>query len=137
MNHVLTTHLRERFVQRSNPKKYIHLKHCSQVGCEQCSKLKSDCRKEIDKDLQKIDAQLHWRIDESIHDKSYTNNSQFMSKFYEKYGFDKHFEFLLHEDLLFVAVIEAGRRIIVTCLPSKTHIAGRTRQKFKKNSTEH
>ena len=129
---VLTTHLRERFIQRSNPKKYLHLKYCTISNCEICLKLNNDCKSEINKDRWKIDAEIYRRIEESTIDKSYTNNSEFMSKFYEKYGFDKRFEFLLHEDLLFVAVLDQGRHVIVTCLPSKTHIAGRTRIKFKK-----
>jgi len=81
-----------------------------------------------------LDQELARRVDEAVESRSYLNNSGFMQWYYEKYGFDKRFEFLVSDDILFVVVIDKGRKIIVTCVTAKTHLAGKTamRPKFSK-----
>jgi len=54
-----------------------------------------------------------------------------MNWYYEKYGF-KRFEFLAYKnEILFVVVEDKGRKVVVTCVSAKTHLAGRQVQRPK------
>jgi len=132
-DYVFTTHLRERFFQRTH-KKYSHLQHCHIKDCEACSDLLVEIRSKLVEGRRALDQELARRVDEAVESRSYLNNSGFMQWYYEKYGFDKRFEFLVSDDILFVVVIDKGRKIIVTCVTAKTHLAGKTamRPKFSK-----
>ena len=131
-DYFFTHHLRERFVQRGK-KKYNHLQYCRDPTCEQCSQLKEDIRAVITENRRDIDCELAKCINEADENRSYVNNSGFMGWYYDKYGYDKNFEFLIHDDLLFVVVVDKGKKIVVTCVPAKTHLAGKSelRPKFK------
>ena len=83
--------------------------------------------------------QLLEQADES---KSFINNSGFMCWYYEKYGYDKRFQFLVNDGMLFVVVIEKGRKVVVTCVEAKTHMAGKAvlasrRKKFRKKKKDY
>lgn len=122
--HTLTRHVRERYVQRTN-KRYSHLQSCRNAACQQCQLLKKEIRGEVIYEQDRIDAEILARLDTAEENRSYQNNTGFMQWYYEKYGFEKRFEFLIDGDLLFVVIHDAGRRVVVTCVSSKTHIAGR------------
>ena len=134
----LTTHLKERFLQRTN-KKYKHLQNCrkGEHECEECSRLLTDCRLEVRNRGKEIENEIRKTIDEAQDERSYLNNHGFMNWYYEKYGYDKHFRFLVNEEqnLLFVVVVERGREVVVTCVKAKTHLVGKAvarRNKFRK-----
>ena len=128
---IITKHLRERYWERTH-KKYAHLHHCTKKGCEICADMKEDIRKCIKE--KGVDGEILERIVNSHEDKSFLNNTTFMQWYYEKYGYDHIPHFLVSHDLVFIMVIHRGRKIIVTCVPSKTHVAGKNayRPKFKK-----
>lgn len=129
-----TQHLRERFLQRTN-KKFLHLQTCKSDFCRTCEKMKKEIHTEIAFDRKTIDQELSRRINLADEDRSYLNNSQFMSWYYEKYGYEKRFQFLIHEDITFVAVHEETEKVIVTCVFSKRHISGKSflaKKRFKK-----
>lgn len=131
---IFTHHLRERFVQRSH-KKFNHLQNCREEGCGHCQQLSKDIRHELEFNREGVDAEIARRIGESDENRSYLNNTGFMQWYFEKYGFDKRFQFLLHEDLLFVVVEDRGKKIVVTCVSLKTHLAGKAvkgKPKFNK-----
>ena len=131
--YVFTHHLRERFVQRTR-KKYEHLQQCREEKCRICDSLIKQSKIEVSESIELIDAEMNKRISLSDENRSYLNNSEFMSAHYEKYGYDKRFKFLVHKDILFVVVEENdGSKIVVTCLMAATHIAGRPsfRPKYK------
>ena len=130
-DYVLTTHLRERFVQRTN-KRYNHIQNCKMKECRKCDKLKKEIHFEIAYEKRSIDAELYRRIELAEENRSYLNNTGYMDWYYEKYGFDKRYEFLVHEDLTFVVVIDEGNKVVKTCLYSKSHIAGRSHNSKKK-----
>lgn len=137
-DYAITHHLRERFIQRSD-KKFEHLQTCKQEDCNVCGSLMKLIHTEIAFDRKNIDKEIIRRVNLSDENRSYLNNSEFMSRHYERYGFDKRFEFLIHDDLVFVVVIEDGSKIIVTCVESKTHIAGKSylsKVKYKKTKTK-
>lgn len=134
--YIFTHHLRERFVQRTQ-KKYEHLWHqCWTENCETCKALKEECKNEILNNRREIDREIARRVDEADENRSYVNNTEFMGRYYEKYGYDKRFEFLTHEDILFVVVIDNGKKLIVTCILSKTHIAGKPSLRPKFNGVK-
>lgn len=136
--YVFTHHLRERFLQRTN-KKYSHLQTCKAKECIICDQLKDEIKKEVEANRRTIDAEISRRLEASDENKAYLNNTGFMEWYYEKYGYDKRFEFLVHEEILFVVVLERSRKVIVTCVPSKTHFAGRchhSKTKFSKVLTK-
>jgi hypothetical protein len=137
-DYIITTHLRERFLQRSN-KKYLHLQNCRSAECYNCHALLIEIRREAGENRIAIDEAIRARLEQTEENKSYLNNTGFMEWYFQKYGYDKRFEFLVHDDLLFVVVHDNGKKVIVTCVSSKTHIAGRcTRavQKFNKVKTK-
>lgn len=131
--YVFTKHLRERFVQRSE-KKYSHIQGCKEQDCETCKSMQTEIRDGLEKNRRPVDTELNRRISNAEENRSYINNSTFMEWFYEKYGYDKTYQFLVHEDMLFVAVVEGSRKVVVTCIPAKNHVVGKAelRPKFKK-----
>ena len=132
--YIFTHHLRERFVQRTN-KKFSHLQSCREEDCPICRDMNSEI-KSILKHRRPIDIELSRRIGEADENRSYLNNTGFMNWYYEKYGFDKKFEFLVHEDVLFVVVVDKGRKVVVTCVQAKTHIAGKAAFRPKYNEVK-
>ena len=56
---------------------------------------------------------------ETKEDRSYLNNSKFMLNLHDLHGFDNIYEFRSHVDLniLFVMIVEKGRRVVKTCYP--------------------
>lgn len=130
MKPILTTHFKERFIERST-KRYEHLRWCEETNCEMCQSLQAEIKQKIKDDS--LEQQILQRIDDAEENRSYLNNSSFMERYYEKYGYDKRFSFLVHKDLLFIAVYERGRQVFVTCVWSKTHLAGRAERKPRYN----
>jgi hypothetical protein len=130
-DYVITTHLRERFVQRTN-KKYNHLQDCRMPKCEQCRSLQKEIRSEVIYGKKEIDELIYSRLDVSDENRHYLNNSGFMEWYYNKYGYDKRFEFLNDGEILFVVVYDEGQKVIVTCVSAKTHLAGKTQVKFNR-----
>lgn len=124
-DYVITQHVRERFLQRKD-KKYNHLQFCREDVCPHCEALLTAIRVEISFERQKIDDEIRERVDRAEEDRACLNNSGFMAWYYEKYGFDKRFEFLIDDDLLFVVIHDEGSKVIVTCVSSKTHFAGKS-----------
>jgi len=127
-----THHLRERFLQRTN-KKFHHLQTCRKENCDECDDLREQIRFTLSTEGKQVDTEIARRLGLSEENRSYINNSGFMSWYYEKYGFDKRFQFLIHDEILFIVVIDKGKKVVVTCVPSKTHLAGKhaLRPKFK------
>lgn len=123
-DYIFTTHLRERFIQRTN-KKYNHLQNCREEDCETCHSMMEEIRQDLAENRRTYDAKIANRLDTAEENKSYINNTGFMSWYYEKYGYDKRFEFLVSDELLFVVVYDDGKKIVVTCVPSKTHTVGK------------
>jgi len=132
--YIFTHHLRERFVQRSN-KKYLHIQHCREKDCPMCDDMMAEIKKQLE-ERRPIDIELARRIGSAIENRSYLNNTGFMSWYYDKYGFDKKFEFLVHEDLLFVVIVDKGKKVVVTCVKSRSHLAGRGAHKIKYNGVK-
>ncbi len=136
--YVITQHARLRFVQRTS-KKYNHLQKCQTVNCEVCDGLYLDSEKQVQKEFGLINTEIERRINLSEENRSYINNTSFMSWYYDKYGYDKRFQFLHHEEIVFVIVWDEGKKIVVTCVPSKTHLAGKSnklKQKYNKILTK-
>lgn len=132
-DYYFTHHLRERFLQRTN-KRFFHIQFCREKDCKTCDDLKQKIKHQLRTNRKLIDIEIARRLDLAIENRSYVNNSGFMAWYYDKYGYDKRFQFLIHKDILFVVVIDNGKKIIVTCVLSKTHIAGKNalKPKFKK-----
>ena len=123
-HYVLTHHLRERFIQRSN-KKFNHLDCCSKNFCQTCDNLLKKIHHEIIYNPKKIDEEIYAKLDDAEEDRSYINNTNFMNWYYEKYGYDRRFELLVHEDIVFVVIFDRDKKIVVTCVRSNTYFAGR------------
>ncbi len=59
-------------------------------------------------------------LDDCVEDKSVKNNTGFMVYLHEKYGY-KDFKFFVNDDVLFVGIIEDGKKLITTCMSCRTH----------------
>lgn len=130
----LTTHVRERYLQRTS-KRYVHLENCCDESCSRCEQLKAELRMLAKQ--SEIEDEIKTSIDSAKDEKSFLNNQKFMSWYFEKYGYDKRFKFLVDPkvDLLYVVVVEKGREVVVTCVKARNHWIGRAvcqRHKFKK-----
>jgi hypothetical protein len=61
-------------------------------------------------------------LDDCVEDKSVKNNTRFMVYLHEKYGYEKEFHFFVNGDVLFVGIVEAeGKKLITTCMSCCTH----------------
>ena len=134
---IFTNHLQQRFVQRTTSE-YKHLKDCREKDCETCKELEQDIRLKVAENEREINSKIRKRISQAEENRSYLNNTEFMSWYYEKYGYDTQFQFLVHKDILFVAIVKRGRKVVVTCLEAKTHLAGKaaSRKKYSKIPTK-
>ena len=121
--YIFTHHLRERFIQRSD-KKYLHLQHCRESDCPMCRDMHAEIGRQLEH-RRPIDIELARRIGSAIENRSYLNNTGFMAWYYDKYGFDKKFEFLVHDDILFVVIVDKGKKVVVTCVKARSHLAGK------------
>jgi hypothetical protein len=132
---IITRHIRERYVQRTN-------KRFSKLQWDEGDQALKNEFDDLLKNKQKeIDQEILQRLENATESRSYINNSGFMEWHFEKYGYDKRFSFLVNDNILFVAIVEKGRKIVVTCVSAKTHLAGKAvldqrRKKFKKKSSE-
>ena len=131
--YIITNHLRFRYWQRTH-KKYQHLQECRKTGCSDCQTLQVEIEFTIKENRKEIDDEIYQRLLKSKESRSCVNNSNFMTWYYEKYGYDTRFEFLVDGDVLFVIIQDRSKKIVVTCLEAKTHVAGKAAQrpKFKK-----
>lgn len=68
-----------------------------------------------------IDQEIARRLDAAEECRAYLNNAVLMSWYYERYGFERRFEFLVHEDICFVAINDNGKKIVVTCVSAKEY----------------
>ena len=81
-----------------------------------------------------IDRILSQRLSMSTNEKSFLNNTSFMMHLYEKYGTENRIEFLVHDDVVFVNVLDNGRNVITTCYEAKDALVAQmvSRIKYKK-----
>lgn len=124
----ITQHMRERFVQRSY-KKYARLKHLPE---EEATWLFDEMHEEIKQRRLEIDDEITTKLLDAKEDRSCINNSQFMSRYYDKFGYDHRFQFLADKDFVYIIVLQEGKRKVVTCVKASTHLAGKNsaRPKF-------
>jgi hypothetical protein len=127
---ILTTHVRERFLQRTN-KKYNHLDDCYVKDCPKCQELSDEVKQIAESCKFQINNDIWDRLCEAEEERSYLNNTVFMAWYYNKYGYDKTFEFLIDKNILFVVVHDVGRKVAVTCISSKHHVIGKNHKKNK------
>lgn len=137
---IITRHARERFVQRTD-KRFARLQWCEYEPEDEMDALRKTLEELIKNSQRDIDSKIFQRLEQATDSRSFLNNSGFMAWYYEKYGYDKRFQFLVSDDVLFIAIIERGRKIIVTCISSKGHMAGKSvlanlRNKFRKKKDD-
>ena len=127
-----THHLRERYLERTR-KKFKHLHTCQEEGCQHCRDLVMEIRETL-RNRRALDQEIAERLNRAIVCRACLNDSQFMSWYYDKYGTDMKFEFLADDDICFVAIHDEGKKVIVTCVWTKSHKATRQvlRPKFRK-----
>lgn len=133
-NFKITQHARHRYIERRD-KKHRHLSECR--GCPRCQDLAFSIL-ELDREKrQEIEAEILTRLNEADEVKSYLNNSEWMQRYYDRYGFDNRFQFLVDRDLVFVIVFEEGFRKVITVVYTKRHIVGAVavRPKFRSEKT--
>jgi hypothetical protein len=132
---IITRHVRERYIQRTN-KRFRKLQWSEfEKDQERMKLLKKELDQLIKNEQWDIDQEIFQRLKNSTESRSFINNTGFMEWYHEKYGYDKRFQFLVDSELLFVVILEKGRRIVVTCVEAKTHLAGKavlSKKKFRK-----
>lgn len=66
---------------------------------------------------------------QSVEEKSFLNNTTYVVKLSEQYGYDKKFKVFVKDDSIFLGMIDGDRKIIMTVLSrkdcSKNHLAGK------------
>jgi hypothetical protein len=71
-------------------------------------------------------------VAQSTEEKSFLNNSIFMTKLGEKYGFDRRYYLFVRDDLVFVGVSGDQGNAIVTVLKKSEHYLYHVRETVKK-----
>jgi hypothetical protein len=131
----LTNHLRERYIERSN-KKFEHLKKCRCQGCSRCVDLIYEIANSLQTKRTQIDMEIRSLLLTATEDRSYINNTEFVSTYYEKYGYDHQIKFMVNGSLVFVCIQNKdGQKVIPTCLYANGKI-GAHHKKFKKPLTQ-
>jgi hypothetical protein len=133
----ITKHGLERFAERRN-RNYSHLWSCCQENCLHCQRLRQTIRQEIARNRKTIEEDLRKCIDDAEEIKWYINDSRFMERHYERYGYNNHIKFLHYDKFLFVVSTQRRRRVLITVMWSKSHTIGRiyNRPKYKKSSEQ-
>ena len=138
VKYILTNHLRERYLERFN-KKFRHLQQCSlarcNLSCSLCVSLLFELRREVTEIQRRrvLDSVIFNRLTKAHEECSHLNNTEFMSRLYDRYGFGR-FHFLCDEDVLFIVVNENGKKIVPTCIPARGSVVGgiACRPKYRK-----
>ena len=133
-NFIITNHARERFVERSN-KKFKIAKKLFRHNPSKYQEIKQKIQQEIQQNSLQINKEIIERLKKSKNEKSYKNCTGFMDWYYTKYGY-KEPNFLVDEDILFIIIQERRINLVVTCLDSKTHLAGKAAQRTKFNKVK-
>jgi hypothetical protein len=84
-----------------------------------------------DKKKGEVISEMYDLVNNNKPDRSFLNNTKYMIKLYERYGYDLDFEFLRHENMIFVARKDRARKIVLTCYPPDDRVF-HNRVKFKK-----
>lgn len=78
---------------------------------------------------------------EAVEERTFINNSNFMTMLGEKYGFDKKFHMYVRNDSIFVCVIDDQAHVVVTVVQKSQHycrnIAGKNTKYKKGSQNEH
>lgn len=119
-SYILTNHVRERLQERFNNTFDIEWDKVSQV-----------------------DGLLNSLLADSYSDCSYINNSYFMYHLYDKYGYDKQYEFLVnakHKVVFVINIISENgvtSKLVKTCFPAENLFGIRTKFKKQLRPTKH
>jgi hypothetical protein len=81
-----------------------------------------DVKRYIRRNRDELSAEILKRVEKGTEHKSYINNLDYMTKMYEKYGYDHRFKFLVDKDVLFVIILDIGKQVVVTCYSSKRSV---------------
>ena len=89
----------------------------------------ADCKNKPD---WKVRRDMYDLVCESRPDRSFLNNTKYMIRLYEKYGYNLDFDFMRNENMIFVIKKDRGdRKIVLTCYPPDNRVFSK-RIKFKK-----
>lgn len=135
-NYLITAHVKERYLQRRE-KRYKHLEICQKGNCEICRHLCYELRQRLKIERHAINVDILIRLSQASESKWHINNFALVEQFQRKYGYNKTIKFLVHEDLVFVIIVETGCHCVVTCVPSKNYKPCQVanRPKFRKKTT--
>lgn len=116
--YIVTRHARERYVERFTHKDaYAHLERCE--GCPGCNSYIFDIERKL-ADKKSLTQTILERVSRAKETRVYANNPNLMESYYNKYGYDTRFRFLIDNDVVFVIIeYEVGHKI-VTCMHSET-----------------
>ena len=140
-NFIITAHARERYVERFSREsnRFNHLGWCRESGCETCANLTFQLDELVRRNRSNWDNILCAKLHDAEEIKIFHNNSSFMAKMYEKYGYDKRYRFLVEGDILFAICIDNGKNVVLTCMNVNNPVNGSMvirnflkRPKFKK-----
>lgn len=128
----IKVHAIARYLERIDGN-YEHLNIYRKRHCKECLSLHEALRHYATNNKNEWAAKLRALVADATEEKSYINDTNFMSYYYEKYGYDRKFKFLINGNVLFVALIENGDMHIVTCMhPSWYNVSNK--KKYKKSS---
>lgn len=114
----------------ANPLDYILTKHAIERLCERNSEFAAMLN-DINLPSLKIKATYEFMKD-TKEEKSFLNNSIFMTMLGEKYGFDNKYTLFVRDNSVFVGVSNPRGRFIVTVLKRDHHYISHIRQKVQK-----
>lgn len=124
-NFILTTHVRERYVERFSRESidFIHLRRCRTSECEECHDLTYRLREMAERFRNRWDKIICAKLHDAEDVKIFHNNSIFMDYMYNHYGFQRY-RFLVEGQIVFVVIEDEGKQIVKTCMDVNRPVNG-------------
>jgi len=137
----ITHHVKQRYLERKDEKykfltKFKSRKDVPHSERERYDILSKKLMLELSQRKYEIKQEILDALKEASVEKSYLNDSRFMSYYFNKYGYDRKFEFRENDGLLYVVVFDEGEAVVTTCMVSKQYRAVKRSKKYKKNKKE-
>jgi len=121
---LITHHARERYVERFSRESriFVHLSECK--GCDQCRQLTFWLNDLVKQRRETWDRIIYAKLRDAEDVRVFHNNTNFMERMYEKYGYDSRFRFLVEGWILFVIKEDHGQYVVLTCMDVNNPVNG-------------
>lgn len=122
----ITYHARLRYIERfsEESRNFAHLSKCK-LGCPECHDLTHRLKEMAEWQKYHFEKVISEKLQEAEDVRCYLNDTNFMMRMHDKYGYDR-FRFLVNGDILFV-VTDNDDNVVLTCMDVNNPVNGSRR----------